>query len=194
MGRLALVTGPTTEPISLAAAKAHLRVDHDDEDEYIDALITAARTHVENHTQRALLSQTWDYYTDSFSGSYLTIPKLPVQSVTSVKYRITDGTETTWSALSYLVETRGDWQARLQPVYGGSWPSFSPYPVNAVVIRFVAGYASVAAIPAPIIHAIKLMLGHLYTNREASVTASVGSQVMTLGITNLLAPYRVMGV
>ena len=54
-----LVTAPTEEPVSLAEAKLHLRVDYTNDDVLIGALITAARQHAENDTRRALVTQTW---------------------------------------------------------------------------------------------------------------------------------------
>lgn len=43
-----------TEPITLAEAKAHLRVEHDADDAYISALITAARQYCEEFQNRFL--------------------------------------------------------------------------------------------------------------------------------------------
>lgn len=57
-----LVTPPTEEPIDLASALAHLRVDVPDDDDLIESMITAARQHVEDITRRALLTQTWEYF------------------------------------------------------------------------------------------------------------------------------------
>lgn len=46
------------EPITLAEAKNHLRVMHDDEDAYIEILITAARQYAENYQNRVYVEYT----------------------------------------------------------------------------------------------------------------------------------------
>jgi uncharacterized phiE125 gp8 family phage protein len=51
-----LLTGPAIEPISLAETKTFLRVEHDDEDQLITALIAGARSHIEAQTQTALIT------------------------------------------------------------------------------------------------------------------------------------------
>lgn len=69
-----LVTEPAMEPVSLDEAKAHLRVDTEDDDAYITGLILAARQVVEDDTRRALLTQSWlltlDYHwpSDAHTG------------------------------------------------------------------------------------------------------------------------------
>ena len=54
-----LLNAPASEPVSLAEAKLFLRVEHDDDDDLIAALIAAARVQVEAQTRRALITQTW---------------------------------------------------------------------------------------------------------------------------------------
>ncbi len=64
----ALVTAPATEPVSLAEAKLHLRVETGmtDDDTLISALIVAARQVAETITRRALITQVWKLVLDQF--------------------------------------------------------------------------------------------------------------------------------
>ena len=64
-----LITPPDGEPITLAQAKAHLRVDNALDDTYINALITAARQYVEEVCWRGVLLQTWELVLPSFGGA-----------------------------------------------------------------------------------------------------------------------------
>jgi len=57
-----LLEGPAVEPVLVAEAKAHLRLDGDDEDTLIGALIAAGRVSVESDTRRALIAQSWRAY------------------------------------------------------------------------------------------------------------------------------------
>jgi uncharacterized phiE125 gp8 family phage protein len=49
-----LLTARAVEPLSLAGAKAFLRVETSDDDDVIGALIAGSRIHVEAQTRRAL--------------------------------------------------------------------------------------------------------------------------------------------
>jgi hypothetical protein len=61
---LQLNTPPATEPVTLAQAKAWLKVETDDEDALIAALIPAARARAEWHTGRAFVTQGWTLWLD----------------------------------------------------------------------------------------------------------------------------------
>lgn len=95
---LFLVMAPSIEPVSLAEAKAHLRVEVNDENSLIQTLITAARQYVETATRRALLQQTWDDKLDAFPCGAIVLPLSPVTSVTSITYLDTAGVSQTWSS------------------------------------------------------------------------------------------------
>jgi uncharacterized phiE125 gp8 family phage protein len=69
------------------------------------ARIRGVRDRAEGATDRAFLTQTWDYTRDGFpDDTVLELPKPPLQSVTHVKYLDTAGVEQTWPATHYVVE------------------------------------------------------------------------------------------
>jgi len=76
---------PAEEPITLAEAKEHLRVDFSDEDDYITALITTARKYCESYTNRVFITQTWRQNIDYFPR-VIQLKVNPIISLTSLKY------------------------------------------------------------------------------------------------------------
>lgn len=63
-----LITPPAAEPVTLAEARAHLRLEVADDDAYLLSLITMARQYVEEVCWRGLVKQTWELVLDSFQG------------------------------------------------------------------------------------------------------------------------------
>lgn len=189
---LVLQTAPTTEPVTTAEAKTHLRVTISDDDTYIGTLITVARRHVETITGRALINQTWDYFLDNFpSGDKIVIPLPRLSSVTSVKYTDKDNVQTTFAASKYIVDTNNE-PGQIVLAYGESWPTFTPRPINAVEIRFVAGYGSGAAsVPEGIKQAMLLLIAHWYENREPINIGNIVTEIPETA-NALLWPYRVL--
>jgi uncharacterized phiE125 gp8 family phage protein len=141
------------------------------EDNLLTALIEASREHVEDITRRMLLTQVWDFTLQEWpSKNYIKLPGGNLQSVTSVKWKDSVGTETTLTATTdYLVETNGEQCGRIVLPYGKSWPSGTLYPSNPITIRFVSGWATAAAIPKKIIAACKMIASDLFENREAQI-------------------------
>ena len=88
-----LLTPPALEPVSLADAKHFLRVEHDDDDDVIAALIAGARVHVEAQTRRALIAQAWRLTRDVWPArGALPILPVPLVAVTAVAVYRADGT------------------------------------------------------------------------------------------------------
>jgi uncharacterized phiE125 gp8 family phage protein len=205
---LVLITAPVTEPVTLAEAKLQARVDWSggscggsagggsSDDTLITALITAAREYVEVVTRRALVTQTWDYVLDEFPGvDYVRLPLPPLQSVTSITYKVKAGTVLTFAAANYVVAT-GSEPGKVILVSGCGWPSAELYRADPIRIQFVAGWTGVApnTVPVVIKQAILLLVGHLYENREAVAEVRGGALTeIPLGVDALLATHRVRG-
>ena len=193
---LSLVTAPAVEPLTLADAKGHLRVDVADEDGLIDDLIRAAREYVESFTHRALITQTWDDKRDGFPCWFapIDLPKPPTSSVTSISYIDTNGTTQTWSSSLYTTDLPAGplaLMARVTPVYQQIYPVTRDI-VNAVAVRFVAGYgADGDSVPASIRAAMKILIATWY--RPAREAVQIGNLVTQIPYTvdALLWPYKV---
>ena len=147
------------------------------EDDLLTDLIQSSREHVEDITRRALLTQTWDLYLDAFPAEhFIKIPFGNLVSVTHLKYTDSDGDETTMTvSTDYIVETNGEGIGRIVLPYGVSWPTFTPYSSNPIVIRFVCGWTTAALVPSKIRSAILLIASDLYENREGQIVAMSGS-------------------
>jgi uncharacterized phiE125 gp8 family phage protein len=134
------------------------------EDTYLASLITAARKHCEYFLGRSLITQTWDLYLDSFPNEeYIEIPYPPLQSVTTLKYKDTAGALQTWAATNYIVDIITE-PGRISLAYGISWPS-TYAEIQAVQIRFVAGYGLAVSVQKHIKQAILMKLTDLYEHR-----------------------------
>ena len=129
----------------------------------VSRLIKAARVAAENITRRALVTQTWDLYMDSFPCWEIHLPKPTLQSVTAITYFDTDGVEQTLAADQYRVDATTE-PARITPAYGLSWPD-TRCQTNAIKVRFVAGYGVASVVPDGIKQWMLLRIKHLYDNR-----------------------------
>lgn len=177
-----------------AEAKAHLRVDHADDDALIAALIEAATTHLDGWSGilgRALVSQTWRQDFADF-GEYLRLPLGPVVSVSSVTYYdINDASQTAASASYSLLAD--DYGPYVGLVPGYTWPSVSSTRNAPVSVTYVAGYGTAAAVPQAIKQAALLLIAHWYDFREAVMAGQTPTE-LPFGVRALLTPFRRVGL
>jgi uncharacterized phiE125 gp8 family phage protein len=163
---LKVVTAPTEEPITLSEAKAHLRVDVADDDALISALIKSARFICEDVARRSFITRTYDLFLDGWwTTEAIKLPLPPLVSVTGIEYTDRNGATSTLNSNRYVVDTAGE-PGRIALVYGATFPTTILQPINAIKIRYVAGYGGASAVPDNYKAAIKLVLAHLYENRE----------------------------
>lgn len=168
MESYAVITEPTVEPITLAEAKTHLRVNNSLENDLITALIVAARQWVEGYTMRPLMTQTLQANYDYLTTTEILLNKFPIQSITSVKYIDLSGTEQTIDSSTYTT----DLISPIGRIKLASIPS-SKTTLNAIKIRFVAGYTSAELVPKTYKSAMYLLIAHLYENRQEAQSQSL---------------------
>ena len=183
--KLRLITAPASEPIVNTDVESYQRITNTAERTELDRFIKSSREYAENIVlHRALLTQTWELYLDQWpENDYIELPKPPLQSVTYIKYKDTQGTEYTLDAANYVVDTIPE-PARVVLAYGRTWPTTILYPATAIRIRFVCGYTQASDIPKSIINGLLYHTGLLYERRDTEVTAN---ELKTLE--NIYAPY-----
>jgi uncharacterized phiE125 gp8 family phage protein len=192
---LTLVTPPTVEPVSLAEAKAHLRLDDNSDDGLLAGYILAARQYAENYIRGAIITQTYDYKLDGgwpmvwvrdYCRTRIELPLRPVQSVTSVSYVDENGATQTLSTSLYTTHLDRPVPC-IDKAYNQSFPSVRDV-TDAVTVRFVAGYAP-EKVPDGIRTAILLHIESLYDSCEPEQKERC-EQCRN----SLLDPYRVLRV
>lgn len=184
---LDLIAGPAVEPVSLADAKTHLRVDTTAEDAFIASLIITSRLHIEAALGLALITQRWLWRLDRWpAGEAAAFPLRPVLSVDAVRIHPASGAAATLAPSSFMIDGSGN-PARLVPKAPLPAPGL---PANGIEIEITAGFgATPAHVPAPIRQALLLLVAHWYENREPVVAGGAPAPVPTMA-SELLLPYR----
>ncbi len=182
-----LITPPTDWPVTIGDLRNHVRVAPDffDDDVYIGELRAQAVEEVESRTWRRLCSQTWDQTFNTFKARlYLPFPPL---SSASIKYTDTDEAEQTVASSVYETgDDLGRGFVRLK--YNQLWPSDVLGHPDSVVVRFVCGYGDAVDVPARFKHAIRLLVGDAYNQRETIIVGTISGRIDG-AISNLLSDH-----
>lgn len=186
---LTLTTAPAAEPVSLAEAKAHLRLDASDEDTLVTALIVAARRQAEARTGRVFITQRWKLTADSFPEDSFDLPNPPLSSVVSLTYLDADGARQTLASTEYQVVT-DELVGRVLPTYGKVWPACREV-AGSIELTFEAGYGAAAAVPQDLKAWILLAIGTLHKERTA-VPDGQRAELPRDFVDGLLDPYRIV--
>ena len=189
---LIVMSAPAAEPVTVQQAKRHMRVDWDDDDEYIADLISAAREWMEPRVSRALITQTlqgvWMLPKSPESelrglyarlGMELTfwLPRTPLQSVTKAEI---EKDLDVWQPLNlttdYVVDADNDpqrvWLRASAISYWaptGALINFLGVYAPRVRITYTAGYGTdYTSVPFPYRRALLNAVAHAYENREVA--------------------------
>jgi uncharacterized phiE125 gp8 family phage protein len=186
---LIMTSGPALEPVTVSEAKAHLRVDGGADDVVINSLILTSRLHIEAALGLALITQSWTLLLDAWPGSQnVALPMRPVQAIAAVRVLAADGTPTALAASDYILEGKG-LPPRLVRT-GSAWPQ-PGRAAAGIEIAFTAGFGALAAdVPAPIRHALLMLIAHWYEHRDPIEIGTVETNIPQ-AVSELLTPYRV---
>jgi uncharacterized phiE125 gp8 family phage protein len=210
-----VIVPPTLEPITMAEAALHLRLDAIDspptyfDEELVKWQISMAREICEQYLERSLAPQTLEYRANAFSvfddNEPIPLRWGPVNSIIGITYidqagnaiLLDDGSGSPTNPqfeLDTFVEP-----AELLPPYNVTWPTARDHR-GSVRVLYRAGYnlptdspTEGTPLPWPIKAAILLILGHLYENRETTTRGEGGSTLVNeipLGAYALMYPYK----
>jgi uncharacterized phiE125 gp8 family phage protein len=187
-----LLTGPAAEPITLTQAKQFIRVEHDDDDDVVSALIAGSRIHVEAQTRRALITQSWRLTRDVWpeTGCLPVLP-VPLQTLDAVRVYKSDGSTLAVDVAAFAAD-KASAPARLS-FMRGALPA-PERPVSGIEIDVTCGYGDAPDdVPEPLRQAIRLLVAHWYENRGL---VAIGHEIAVLPqtVAALIAPYRVLAL
>lgn len=187
-----LLTPPASEPVSLAEAKAFLRIEHDDDDGVIAALIAGARLHIEMQTRRATITQVWRLTRDVWpTGGVVPILPAPLQVLLAARVYRSDGGADVIAPENFTVD------AIPAPGRLGFTRGALPAPERVgggIEFDVVVGYGDAPEdVPQPLRQAILLLAAHWYENR-ALISASGEVASVPSSVLALIAPYRVVSL
>lgn len=177
---LVRITSPAVEPVSLAFAKQHCRVDTDADDLYIQSLISVARQYVEDVLDITICSTVWEVKYDLFPVWAIVLPRLPMlDRAVTVTYRSGDGTYSQLSSATDFQVDASVLPGRIYPQWARSWPA-TRGDENSVTVRYSAGYGDDGQSAPPIVkHLILLLTAHWYDTRQPAVTGAPQSVPQT---------------
>jgi len=185
-----LLTGPAAEPLSLEETKTFLRVENNDDDPLIAALITAARMHIETQAQAALVTQRWRMVFACWPRhGRIAVRPGPLKALTAVRVLDFHGNAQT-------LDTQG-----FVPDPGASALAFIPWAVPVpgriaagIELDVTVGFGDAATdVPEPLRQAMRLLVAHWYENRGL-VAAGSQTAMLPSTVAALVAPYRMLSL
>lgn len=184
-----ITTQPTAEPVTLTEARDYLNLTHTADDALLTSLIEDARRWTELHAQRTWMTTVYEGASRYFprgvllpwgsdglrvADEFFELPRGPVQSITSITYLDTAGTRQTLASTVYELNTN-HFPARLELQYDQDWPDTADH-WSAVLVTWVAGYASADDVPESVKSAIKMLVHHYYDDRNPEAIKSAANR------------------
>lgn len=186
---LELVTAPSALPLSLAEAKAQMRVEHSDDDALINRLIAVAVAYVDvqGALGAAMITQIWGQWVGQNAGTVRLLLG-PFQAVTAVKYYDIDNALQTATLSNFqIVGTKNN--KTISPKTGFNWPTTFQRD-DAIKIEYRIGFGNASTdVPQNIRHAMLMLIGFHYENRENELIGTI-SKTLPFGFEEMLGQSR----
>lgn len=184
----ALIAAPAAMPVTLADAKAHLRVTSATEDDLITALLATATAFLERDTGLALIDQQWRGYFDWREDGILELLRFPVRGIVSVTVYGADGAATVLDGSDYYVNlVSRPPRVRLDGVSQAAC-------ANGIEVDFDAGFGEAGTdVPDELKRAILVLVAHWHEFRGVFDAADQPVSVPAL-YARLVRHYRLVRV
>lgn len=185
-----LLTAPAVEPLSLAAAKAFLRVEHDADDAIIASLVSAARNHVEALTRNALIVQTWRLALDRWPDSGRIVPRIgPLRALAAVRVFSAANEASPIDPETFVIDRAAG------VIAAPGWSLPPPGRGNAgIELDIEVGFGAAATdVPPVLLQAIRTLVSHWYENRGL---IAIGQSVamMPASVNAMISSHRVLSL
>lgn len=192
---LVISTHPSVEPVSVEEAKSHLRIEGTADDSNLAHYITAARVFLERRLCRSFVDTRWTLRLDAFPAYAVELPRppfspTPTRQAVDVTYVKDDevGTVVTLVEEDHFDVDRFSTPPTIFPAGDELWPTAAAIE-NAVTISWWSGFGSSGAtVPPPLRHAILMLAGAWFMQRETISTD--GPQPVPYGVEALLDVYK----
>lgn len=142
---LSVTTRATTEAISVAETKTHLKIQTTLEDTLLGVYIKAVSRQAENYLKRSLIKTTYKLSLDSFSSEII-LPRTPPLSTASTDLIVSftpssGGLSCVVNSSNYTVDYDIT-PCRIYLGYSTSWPADVRVYKNAITVDYIAGWDS----------------------------------------------------
>jgi uncharacterized phiE125 gp8 family phage protein len=163
---------PTAQVVTLTEAKNYLRVDYDEDNDLIEALIATAQNRLEQYAGVAMTPRTLKVV--AYVDEFIELPYTPTNTISLVEY---------WNNESWVTMTVGDYE-----VLGDTTKKIYMVANGEMEYRFTytCGYATT---PKTMKTALLKCLADLYEYRESSVESSKPNANLTTAY-ELMKPYK----
>lgn len=155
------------------------------QDTVLESCLRAAMGAIEARTSKALVTRVfqWTLYRYRFDGNAAVLPISPVTWLLSFSITTAEGATTPYARGDYILQQ--DSQRGRIVAKSGKMPEIPEGGFGS--LHFNAGFGAWNKVPSALQHAMLMLAGFYYENRDAMLN---GAGQMPLGVASLLAPYQ----